>query len=524
MAETTVKVLLVEDDEDDYLLTRELLSEIVGTRFQLDWHSEFDPALAAMCANRYDVYLVDYRLGTRDGLELLNEAMKTGCSAPIILLTGEQDREIDLAATRAGAADFLVKSQINAPLLERSIRYSMQHARTLNELRQRDEQLRQAQKMEAIGRLAGGVAHDFNNLLTAITGYAELLSTALADRPELQNEVEEIRRAALRASSLTRQLLTFSRRQVLQIRVLDLNAVIREMQDMLRRLLGEAIEFSTSLAPDAPPVKADPGQMQQILLNLTVNARDAMDGEGVFSIDTLDCLIPAGGDVDHPGVPAGRYLVLRVSDNGIGMDAQTQSRIFEPFFTTKGEQGTGLGLSTVYAIVTGASGHLRVKSGPGEGTTFWLYWPATTEPLEPVDVPEAPQVRRNGNEVVLLVEDQELVRKLVNKVLEADGYQVLQASNGVEAMELCERHPGRIDLMVTDLVMPQMNGQELARRAVHLRPDMKVLFISGFAENEASDLGPDAQFLQKPFKPTELSRHIRRLLDTQKAAALSEIS
>jgi signal transduction histidine kinase len=522
MSESTVKVLLVEDDEDDYILTRELLSEVAGMRFELDWEVDFDKALAAMCAGRYDVYLVDYRLGDRDGLQLLRSAIEADCHAPLILLTGEQDRAIDLAAASAGAADFLIKSQINAPLLERSIRYALQHTRSLKELRDRDDQLRQAQKMEAIGRLAGGVAHDFNNLLTAITGYADMLTAKLQDRADLLADVEEIRRAAIHASSLTRQLLTFSRRQVLRIRVLDLNALISEMRDMLRRLLGEAIQFQIELDDRAPNIKADPGQIQQILLNLTVNARDALGGQGAFSIATFDCPIPPDGSPKHPGVPPGHYLGIRFTDDGMGMDPQTQGRIFEPFFTTKGDQGTGLGLATVYAIVTGAGGRVRVESALGKGTTFWLYWPGTTEPVEMNGGGESPSERCGGNETVLLVEDQELVRKLLRKVLEGDGYRVLEACDGVQALGLCERYPARIDLMVTDLVMPEMNGLDLARAAATLRPDMGILFISGFSEREAGDLRDNASFLQKPFKPADLSNQVRRMLDSRKALTASE--
>jgi two-component system, cell cycle sensor histidine kinase and response regulator CckA len=380
--DAVIRVLLIEDDEDDFVLTRDLLGEIPTARFELEWVGRYEQGLDAMRANRHDVYLVDYRLGERTGLDLLREARAGGCDAPVILLTGQHEIEIDLAAMRAGAADYLVKGQIAAPLLERSIRYSLAQHRTLEALRHREEQLRHAQKMEAIGRLAGGVAHDFNNVLTAVTGYTDLVLERIEDEPdapsrELTSDVREIRRAAMRATSLTRQLLTFSRRQGSEVRVLSIGRVIGELESMLQRLIGADVELVTRVEPGLANVKADRGQLEQVVMNLTVNARDAMPSGGRLTIAARDVVARGGDDPWHPGVPPGRYALLSVADTGVGMDEQTLARIFEPFFTTKGpDKGTGLGLSTVYAIVSGNGGHTRVESAPDRGTTFYIYLPA----------------------------------------------------------------------------------------------------------------------------------------------------
>jgi PAS domain S-box-containing protein len=387
-------------------------------------------------------------------------------------------------------------------------------------LRHKEEQLRQSQKMEAIGRLAGGIAHDFNNLLTAITGYGDLLLKGLGDENPLRREANEISKAAQRAADLTGQLLAFSRQQVLQPRVLDLNDVIGDMEMMLRRLIGEHIQFQTRLDGEVGAIKADPGQMHQVLLNLVVNARDAMSSGGKLIIETTDVDLDESYAGRHPGVAAGRYVRLAVGDTGRGMDEDTKARLFEPFFTTKEQgKGTGLGLSTVYGIVKQSGGHISVESTPDEGTTFQIYFPRVEkELLEPQPEKDAPIPETSpGTEKILLVEDDDSVRELAREILEMNGYDVVEAGDGVEALRIFEAEVGTIDLLVTDLVMPKMGGRDLAQELTPRSPDLKVLYLSGYTDSvvlQQGMLDRGSYFLQKPFTPAGLAHKVREALDT----------
>jgi PAS domain S-box-containing protein len=388
--------------------------------------------------------------------------------------------------------------------------------RDITRRKQLEEQLLQSQKMEAVGRLAGGIAHDFNNLLTTINGYSELTLRQLAPGDPLHNNVEEIRKAASRAASLTSQLLAFSRRQVLQPKVLDLNAVVSDTGKMLRRLIGEDIELVTILDSEAGRVKADPHQIEQVLMNLAVNARDAMPDGGQLIIETMNVELDEEYAGQHISIRPGPYVMLAVSDTGDGMDEETQSRIFEPFFTTKERgRGTGLGLSTVYGIVKQSDGYVWVYSEPGRGTTFKIYLPRVEEEIEAIEPSAAPTDLLWGTETILLVEDEEGVRKITREALELNGYRVLEAAGGAEAQVICKLHEGRIDLMVTDMIMPQMSGRELAERLASLRPEMKVLYISGYTENAVLQQGLEAgmAFLQKPFTLEALTQKVREVLD-----------
>jgi two-component system, cell cycle sensor histidine kinase and response regulator CckA len=390
-------------------------------------------------------------------------------------------------------------------------------AEDVTERRLLEEQLRQSQKMEAVGRLAGGVAHDFNNLLTVIKGYTDLLLDPLNPVDPMYGELDEIRKAADRAAGLTRQLLAFSRRQVLAPKVLDLNQIITNMQKLVERLLGEDVELSIRLHPQLGSVKADPGQIEQVLMNLAVNARDAMLNGGNLMIETANFTLDEPYMREHAVVPAGRYVMIAVSDTGIGMDAETSSRVFEPFFTTK-EKGTGLGLSTVYGIVKQSGGYIWVYSEPGQGTTFKVYLPLVEEPAEDAFIKPAQVAAYQGRETVLLVEDEDGVRSLVREVLKRHGYKVLETRHGGEALVASEKHKGKIDLLLTDVVLAQMNGREIARRLCPQRPDMKVLFVSGYTEEAIHHHGvldPGTAFLQKPFTPTVLARKVREVLDGQ---------
>jgi PAS domain S-box-containing protein len=386
--------------------------------------------------------------------------------------------------------------------------------RDLTEQVELEEQYRQAQKMEAVGRLAGGVAHDFNNLLTVIDANATFLLEALGPNDPRRDDAEEIKRAAQRAASLTRQLLAFSRRQVLQPLVLDVNAVVADMDKMLRRLIGEDVELVTVLTPDLQPVLADPGQVEQVILNLTVNARDAMPDGGKLTIETRNVDLDAPYAAAHQEVQAGPHVMVAVSDTGVGMTAETQRRIFEPFFTTKGH-GTGLGLATVYGIVNQSKGHITVCSEAGRGATFNVYLPATDEEAGQRRTGEMPVPVARAAETVLLVEDESAVRTISTRVLREAGYTVLAASSGPEALELVMRHPGSIDALVTDVIMPQMSGRELAEQLVRLRPGLKVLYVSGYTDDSILHHGvlePGMFFLEKPFTPEAILRKLRQVL------------
>jgi hypothetical protein len=376
-------------------------------------------------------------------------------------------------------------------------------------------QLRQSQKMEAIGRLAGGIAHDFNNLLNVITGYGELVLEKLPENDPLRGKVVQIRGAAFRAAGLTRQLLAFSRKQVIEPRVLDLGAVLAEMEKLLRRLIGEDIEMTTRRPEGLGPVRADPGQIEQIIMNLVVNARDALPQGGKLTLETANVDLDEAYARRHPGARPGRYVMLAVSDNGVGMDAETQTHIFEPFFTTKEQgKGTGLGLATVYGIVKQNEGYIEVESAPGRGASFRIYLRRVNAPAEPVRTTE-PAVSPHGTETVLVVEDEAIVRTLIHDVLEAHGYTVLMAGDIDQAEEACRRHTGSIHLLMTDVILPKANGREVARRVKTLRPGLKVLYMSGYTDSAIVQHGvleTGVAFLQKPFALSALANKVREVL------------
>ncbi|MEW5979018.1 MAG: response regulator [Acidobacteriota bacterium] len=386
-------------------------------------------------------------------------------------------------------------------------------------LHQSEEQLRQAQKMEAVGRLAGGVAHDFNNLLTVILGYSDVALDYPIQNEALRNDILEIRKAGERAASLTSQLLAFSRRQVLQPLVLDLNELVKDLDKMLRRIIGEDVNLVTKLGTSLGRIKADRGQIEQVILNLAVNARDAMPTGGTLTIETVNVELDGVYARQHISVKPGAYVMLAVSDTGVGMTAEVRSRIFEPFFTTKEQgKGTGLGLSTVYGIVKQSGGNIWVYSEPNRGSTFKVYLPQVDE--LPTVEPERPAYVEDwqGNETILLVEDEETIRKLVRSILAEVGYTVLEAGNGVEAVEVSNSHPGPIHLMISDVVMPQMSVRELTQTLARHRPDMKVLYFSGYTDDTIVQhvlLEQETNFIQKPFTALALKQKVRAILETR---------
>jgi PAS domain S-box-containing protein len=395
-------------------------------------------------------------------------------------------------------------------------------SKDLTRYRELESRLQQAQKMEAIGRLAGGIAHDFNNMLSAIMSYADLLREDLPEGDSRREDVQEISRAAVRAAGLTRQLLAFSRQQVMEIRVLNLNDVVAAVDKMLRRIIGEDVNLDTKLVADLGSIKADPGQLEQVIMNLAVNARDAMPQGGKVTIRTANADLDETYGREHFHFQPGRYVILSFSDTGCGMDKETVARIFEPFFTTKEPgKGTGLGLSTVYGIVKQNGGYISAYSEPGQGTTFKIYLPQAEGMVGSAPAAATAEILPRGSETILLVEDEEALRTLARNCLESQGYCVLEAADGKAAMATAEKHSGPIELLLTDVIMPGMNGRHLADRLTELRPAIKVLYLSGYASDLIAQYGvldPEILLLEKPFTLRALLLKVQQALGTSAKA------
>jgi two-component system cell cycle sensor histidine kinase/response regulator CckA len=389
--------------------------------------------------------------------------------------------------------------------------------RDITEQKNLEKQMRQTQKMEAVGQLSGGIAHDFNNLLGVIIGYSEILEQRLPPGDPLHKECLQIKKAGQSAASLTRQLLAFSRQQILEPRILDLNAIVLNVEKMLRRLIGEHIDLRTNLDKSLGCVKADQGQIEQVIINLAVNARDAMAHGGKLMIETTNIYLDEDYARRHPPQLPGTYVLLTVADTGVGMDAETQARIFEPFFTTKEiGKGTGLGLSTVYGVVRQSGGHIWVYSEPGQGTTFRIYLPIAGQAALAKQSPAAPAESLRGSETILLVEDEEALRGLTRDLLEHSGYTVLEAELPDAATEIARNYGAPIHLLLTDMVMPGMNGKDLATKLASMRPEMKVVFMSGYTGFTHEGLAdPEIALLVKPFTRETLLRKVREALESE---------
>ena len=652
MSDAPVRILLVDDDEDDYVITRNLISEIGGRRYQLEWVDNYDAALAAVLRREHDICLLDYRLGSRTGLELLQESKSLNDRLPMILLTGQGDHEIDIEAMKAGSADYLIKGQLDSDKLDRAIRYAIQgqyakeHLRrerdligrimetspvgivvadqlgkitfansqaekilglTKNAILQRscsvldwhltdsegnplsgpasslkqildsgqpvhdacyavdpgspagsdpaprtrallsvnaaplfdaggkfdgmvvtveditarlalEAQLRQSQKMESIGQLAAGVAHDINNILTIIQGHAGLLLNIVQPDPDVVKSLKQISAASERAAGFIRHLLMFSRKQVYRTKILDLNNVLHNLEYMLPRMLGEHITLQTRCGPDLPRIAADIAMVEQIIMNLVVNARDAMPKGGQLRIETSSREIDAAYVLLQPEAHIGRFVCLTVTDTGCGMERSVLQRIFEPFFTTKEVgKGTGLGLATVYGIVKQHHGWIEVQSKVGAGTTFKVFFPMADDAGHlAVSATAESETVQGGQETILLVEDEKDLLDLMREVLQQYKYRILTASCGSEALQIWDEHRGQIDLLLTDMIMPGgMTGDELAAEMKRRKPNLKIIFASGYTSafvgrNFGRD---DVAFLAKPYQPQQVAQLIRETLD-----------
>jgi len=509
-----LRALLVEDAEADANL---LLHELKRSGYDVSWKRVYtaDSMRAALQSDAWDVILSDYSMPSFTAPDALALLRQTNLDVPFIIVSGTVGEETAVASLKAGACDFLVKERLTrlVPAIERELREAELRRSRAGAQKALEEQLRQAQKMEAIGQLAGGVAHDFNNMLTAILGYAELLTEQIGPDQPLGRDVQEIAMAAERAAALTRQLLAFSRKQTVKPVPLSLNAVVEALEPMLRRLITANVTIRTALDPHVRVVLADETQLEQVLMNLVVNARDAMPDGGTLTIETRNETIRKSDLARLPDCEPGDYAVLSVSDTGCGMTREIQGRIFEPFFTTKERgRGTGLGLAAVQGIVRQLGGGISLYSEPGCGSVFTIFLPKTDLlPENACDDP--PPMPEAGTEAILLVEDEVGVRSFTRTVLQRYGYRVIEADSAEAALARVRRYDGTVDLLLTDVMLAGMDGGELAQWVWRERPEMRVLFISGYADPDVRQALPAyANLLEKPFTAHSLLSRVRETL------------
>jgi signal transduction histidine kinase/ActR/RegA family two-component response regulator len=512
-----LRVLIVSEQEDD---AARFIGELrqggyVPTYERVSSSKAFRQALT----QKWELILAAYesRLGPMAALEILHES---GEDVPFIAISGPVAEESVLEILKAGAASHIARDQLFRLVV--TVGREMSQAEGRRERKRLEQQFRQAQKMEAVGRLAGGVAHDFNNLLTIITGYADLLLVGEDLQAQQRTPLEEIRRAAERGGALTHQLLAFSRRQPFTPRMVQLNTLIVNMEKMLSRLIGEDIELITVAGADPAMVRTDPGQLEQVIMNVVVNGRDAMPGGGKLIVETANVEVDqtyAGSNVD---LRPGSYISLTISDTGMGMDSETTAHLFEPFFTTKAPgKGTGLGLATAYGIVKQSGGAISIYSEPGRGTAVKIYLPSAEAKAGPEVTEPKAAATPGGNETILVLEDEARVRKLICEVLSGRGYHVLEAVRGEEAIRIAAEYRGRIHMVLADVVMPEMSGPQALEQIRILHPTVRVLFMSGYTDEAILHhgiVGSGAPFLQKPFLPDALARKVREVLNAQASA------
>jgi signal transduction histidine kinase len=505
-------LLLVEDSEDDALLTVRLL-ERGGYDVAFERVDNPVALTSALVQREWDIIVADYSMPGFSGTAALRIVRDKGLDLPFIFVSGTIGADVAVAAMRNGAQDYLIKGDLARflPAVEREL----DGAQRRKEHKQVERQLQQMEKFESLGKLAGGIAHDFNNLLGVIIGYCELLLDSEDFGKASRDRIGEIKKAGDRAATLTRQLLAFSRKQVLEPRVIDLNALVSDMSKMFLRVIGEDIRLEHIGAVELGRVLADPAQIEQVLMNLVINARDAMPQGGGLTIETNNVEMGESFVATHPGARPGPYVMLAVRDTGTGMDATTQMQIFEPFFTTK-ERGTGLGLATVYGIVKQSGGYIWVESELGKGTTFQVYLPRVYK-SETTEEERRPASVSGGKETILLVEDAEAMRAVTATFLRNAGYQVLEASSGTEAITELQKHKGPVHMLLTDVVMPGLSGVELARQVQSQHSGLKVLFISGYTNDALVRHGvleTGIFLLSKPFSRDALLGKVRTVLDS----------
>ena len=514
-------ILHLEDDPNDAALVHSTL-EAEGITCATTLVHTREAFVAALEHGGIDLIISDFSLPGFDGLAAAEIVRARWPAIPVILVSGTLGEELAIDALKSGAMDYVLKERLAK--LAPAVRRAMLEVDARVERQRLETQLIEAQKMEVIGQLAGGVAHDFNNILAVIMGYTDWIAEDLGPDSPLREYTEEIRHASERAVGLTRQLLVFSRKQTVQPVVLDLNDAVTDLEKMLRRLIDENIDMAMVLGTQIGCVKADPGYVGQVLMNLVVNARDAMPNGGTVTIATENVTLDGHQAGAHAGVAPGDYVMLSVSDTGTGMTDDVKARLFEAFFTTKPKgKGTGLGLATCQTIVQQSGGHVGVDSELGRGTTFRIYLPRVEQPVDtaPKPIQTAPPAR--GTETLLVVEDDPAVRHLAEGVLKAQGYDVLSAPNGQDALHVAREHKGSpIRLVVTDVIMPLMGGKVMAEWLKTAYPDLKILFTSGYTDEAIAQEGvlePGIAFLPKPYTPAALTRRVRELLDTPQISA-----
>ncbi|MCA9689362.1 MAG: response regulator [Nannocystaceae bacterium] len=510
-----MRILLVEDDPSFAFLLGERLRGHEPESLEIVHVQSLGDALMQLAAGgTFDVAIVDLGLPDSEGLDTVDAMVASSRDVPVIVLTGLDDEAAAIASLNAGAQDYLHKGQVDEVILRRSIRHAIERHRLDRQRQRLSVELSRALKIEAIGLLAGGVAHDFNNMLTVITGHGRLLQAAMGPKDPLARSISAILTAGERAAQLTAQLLAFSRKHVVSTRPVDMNTIVSEVDVLIERMIGERVQVVIERSSELWSCLADPSQITQVIVNLAVNARDAMKDGGVLTISTKNAPVSADGSRGRD------HVQLTVEDTGHGMDEETMSRIFEPFFTTKQVgRGTGLGLASAYAIVEELGGYIDVESALGHGTRFSIFLPRCDgAPTEAAESPD--HVAAGGDETILVVEDEEQVRALIDATLRAAGYDVLTAEDGRQAVQVAEAQSRQIDLVVTDVVMPRMNGREMVERLRARTPDLDVLFISGHANDEVLRRGirrEDLNFLAKPFTPETLVSRVRGALDRRRS-------